>query len=210
LRALHCNMPFHAESPETNKQLMTIWNAACPEEPIESVGNARHWRQIGFQSDNPRTDVRAGRFALDQLYYLACKYPERLQHLRKQASDRELEYPLAITCFNLSHMAVVYFDLFEGETTSPVADASQAGRKQMQHFSHLCAASPHGARAILDELFCALVELCNETWKEMKVANNFNLMDFPKAMRKVFDAHEAFWAEPRAEVADLQRLSAHP
>lgn len=33
LRALHCNMPFHAESPETNKQLMTIWNAACPEDP---------------------------------------------------------------------------------------------------------------------------------------------------------------------------------
>lgn len=49
----------------------------------------------------------------------------RLFSLASQASDRELEYPLAITCFNLSHMAVVYFDLFEGETTSPVADASQ-------------------------------------------------------------------------------------
>lgn len=49
-------------------------------------GASACWVQ-GFQSDNPRTDVRAGRFALDQLYYLACKYPERLQHLRKQAKS---------------------------------------------------------------------------------------------------------------------------
>ena len=29
------------------------------------------WKQLGFQCSDPRKDVRTGRFALDQLHYLA-------------------------------------------------------------------------------------------------------------------------------------------
>mmetsp|Transcript_15514 Transcript_15514/g.44145 ORF Transcript_15514/g.44145 Transcript_15514/m.44145 type:complete len:264 (-) Transcript_15514:43-834(-) len=208
LRARHCNMPFNASSPETNWTLLAIWNSAFPEDPMEAADNGRRWRLLGFQSDNPRTDVRAGRFALDQLHYLASTYPERFRTLRKQAGEKELDYPLAISCFNLSHMAVVYFDLCESETVSPVAGASQAGRAQMQNFARLCARSPHGPRAVLDELFCALTSLFHDTWKNMRVGTNCTLMELPKALRVVFDANHAFWSEPRDQVAELQRLGA--
>jgi len=40
----------------------------------------------------------------------------------------------------------------------------------------------------------------------LRIEQNANLMDFPKAMQGVFKTHEAFWNAPRQQIADLQLL----
>mmetsp|Transcript_126804 Transcript_126804/g.406018 ORF Transcript_126804/g.406018 Transcript_126804/m.406018 type:complete len:121 (-) Transcript_126804:276-638(-) len=101
-------------------------NAATIATGQEHGHDLMSFRRLGFQSNTPRTDVRAGRFALDQLHYLAATYPEKLRQLVRQAE--ELDYPLAIGCFNLTHMVVVFFDLCNDVTVSPVAGASPANK----------------------------------------------------------------------------------
>lgn len=200
LRERHCNEPFDACSPEAEAQLQAIWAAAFPEEALPK------WKRLGFQGDAPRTDVRAGRFALDQLRHLAAVHPERLREFARQAL--ELDYPFAISCFNLSHMVVVYFDLSRRETVSPVSGVGPAGRAQLKNFARLCHASPQGPRAVLDELFCALVGLLHETWRAMVTEEHCNLMEFPRAIKSAFEANAAFWREARCEVAELRLLAA--
>mmetsp|Transcript_64101 Transcript_64101/g.164956 ORF Transcript_64101/g.164956 Transcript_64101/m.164956 type:complete len:255 (+) Transcript_64101:128-892(+) len=202
LRYDHCNAPFDARSSETERQLKDIWNTAYPEEAVEAVHDSKRWRCLGFQGDNPCTDVRSGRFVLDQLHYMVSTYPERTKELVRQAAD--LDYPFAISCFNVSHLLVVFFDLCNTETFSPVPLADRADAVQLKNFTALCRSSPHGPRGVLDELTCALVERLHETWKDMRVSQNCNLMDFPKAMRRIYDINATFWSTYRSEIAELR------
>lgn len=206
LRDHHCNEPFDPGSAETDKQLQTIWNSAYPKERIQNSENSPRWKRLGFQSSTPRTDVRAGRFALDQLHYLAATYPERLQQFAKEACDSG--YPFAVSCFNVSHLVVVYFDLCSVETRGPVPDALPATRTELKHFVRLCSRSPDGPRLVMDELFCALVARLHDIWNFMRKEEDCNLLQFPRALKALFQEHERFWANPRDSVKELHRIAA--
>eukprot|EP00747_Dinoflagellata_sp_TGD_P037294 gnl/TRDRNA2_/TRDRNA2_138985_c0_seq1.p1 gnl/TRDRNA2_/TRDRNA2_138985_c0~~gnl/TRDRNA2_/TRDRNA2_138985_c0_seq1.p1 ORF type:complete len:301 (-),score=37.44 gnl/TRDRNA2_/TRDRNA2_138985_c0_seq1:102-899(-) len=207
LRTHHCNTEFDAESQETKRILSELWAAVFPDDPMSEVQRDDRWKKLGFQSATPWTDVRSGRLALDQMHHFATKYPERMQQLVSQAET--LDYPLAITCFNMTHLVLVFFDLYNGETVSPVQGAEQATRMQLKHFASLCRLVPTsqgGCRGVLDELVVALVEKLHEIWKDMRASENVNLMDFPKAMRKVFDVHAHFWHSQHKELAELRDI----
>lgn len=201
-----CNEPFDADSADTNLLLVEIWNGAMPTEPIQAADKSDRWPRLGFQSSNPRTDVRTGRYALAQFHYFVTTYPDRARQLVRQAE--ELEYPLAVTCFNLTHMVVVFFDLYNSDTVSPVSGATQANLQQIKHFAGLCRDSRDPVRVVLNELVCALTELLHETWKHMRATDNVNLMDFPKAMRAVYEDHSSFWSQPRSEIAEFRFMLA--
>lgn len=202
LRDHHCNMLFERDSPEATELLVGIWNLLRPTERISSLSASAHWQELGFQSGGPQSDVRTGRFAPEQLHYLAYTYPNTARTLVKQAL--ELDYPFAISCFNVTHMLLVFFDLFNGETVSPVAGAAPADRAQMKHFASLCRRSPYGARGVLDELFCILVESLHEIWKDMRTTQNCNLMDFPRALEAVYRENARCWSRQQNELAELR------
>lgn len=205
LRDDHCNMPVVRDSVETDRLLQDIWNSAFPDEPILRALPSQNWKRLGFQGTDPRTDVRSGVFPLQQLHYLAVTYPKRMETFCRQA--KELDYFFAITCFNLSHMILVFFDLFNGHTVSSVAGAVPATRPQIINFARLCSRCRDGPVTVLNELFVALVELMHNTWKDMRASGNCNVMQhFYQAMSTVFDAHVDFWNEPRYELADLNDL----
>lgn len=198
LRDGPCNEAFDAESPDNDRLLVEIWNSAFPRELIQKADPSPRWPRLGFQSSNPRTDVRTGCFALKQLHYLFTKYPEKAQQLVRQAET--MEYPLAITCFNLTHMVIVFFDLYNSETISPVSGAVRADLFQLDNFAKLCVGQE---KIVVDELFCVLIEKLHLIWKDMRALENVNLMAFPKAMRKIFDVHAEFWTVPRTETAEF-------
>jgi len=199
LRDGPCNEPFDAQSPDTDRLLVEIWNSAFPAEPIVEADTSPRWPRLGFQSSNPRTDVRTGRFALLQLHYFFRTYPEKAQQVVLQS--KTTDFPLAICCFNLTHMVIVFFDLYNSQTVSPISGAAQADLWQLKNFASLCNGQ---AKVVLDELLCVLIEYLNLTWKDMCVKENANLMDFPKAMRKVYDAHAEFWSVPRRDISEFQ------
>jgi len=203
LREAHCNEPFDAQSTDTDRLLVEIWNIAFPSEPNQDSAPDKRWQRLGFQSSNPRTDVRTGRFALSQFHYFFEKYPQLAQKIVRQAE--EYDYSLAITSFNLTHLVVVFFDLYNSATVSPVGGGvEQANLDQIQNFASLLCKGQ--GKAVLDELNCVLIEKLHLIWKDMRATENANLMDFPKAMRKLFDAHSAFWSVPRSEIADFRSM----
>lgn len=223
LRERHCNIAFVPESDEAAQLLRRIWTAAFPDEavaPAELSGKrqsltacgqlrSESWKRLGFQSADPRTDVRTGRFVLDQFHYLAVMYPQSLQRLAKEAED--LEYFLAISCFNLTHMILVFFGLINVATVSPVPGAKPATRKQLLNFLGLCCRSPHSPATVLNELFVSLVERLNSTWRLMRATQQCNVMQhFQEALHGVFVANAACWDFPREAVDDFQIALAMP
>lgn len=199
-----CNTAFDVDA-STEKLFCDIWNAAFPDRVLTEVDKSDDWKRLGFQGKDPRTDVRTGRFVLDQLHYLAVEYPEKTRQFVKQAE--ELDYYFAITCFNLTHMLVVFFDLVNAATVSPVQGAVEADLDQLKHFAHLCSSSQGGALEVLNELFVVVVEKMHLTWKDMKVSQDCNVMQhFGKAMTSVYKAHAEFWDKPRHQTADLRLM----
>eukprot|EP00931_Biecheleriopsis_adriatica_P016902 TRINITY_DN12310_c0_g1_i3.p1 TRINITY_DN12310_c0_g1~~TRINITY_DN12310_c0_g1_i3.p1 ORF type:complete len:230 (+),score=50.05 TRINITY_DN12310_c0_g1_i3:101-790(+) len=202
LRSHHCNSPFQPGSAEVERMLREIWDAAFRGELLGDELRSESWKRLGFQSSDPRTDVRAGLFALEQLHYMAVMYPDRLRQLVTQAT--ELEYFFAISCFNLTHMLLVFFDLFDKAAVSPIAGASTANAEQLRNFSQLCTSSPYSALTVLNELFVALAQRLHKTWKSMRTSKDCNVMQhFHEALQSVFDANSTFWNQQHDDVADF-------
>eukprot|EP00930_Biecheleria_cincta_P050466 TRINITY_DN35639_c0_g1_i1.p1 TRINITY_DN35639_c0_g1~~TRINITY_DN35639_c0_g1_i1.p1 ORF type:complete len:268 (-),score=49.46 TRINITY_DN35639_c0_g1_i1:84-887(-) len=202
LRLHHCNIPFEPQSTEVESMLREIWAAAFCGDSLGHDLRSESWMRLGFQSSDPRTDVRAGLFALEQLHYMAVMYPEKLRQLVRQAAD--LEYFFAISCFNLTHMLLVFFDLFDRAAVSPVQGAEQASVEQLGNFSSLCSSSPYSAVTVLNELFVALSERLHKTWKNMRASKDCNVMQhFHEALQSVHETHSVFWNQPHDDVADF-------
>eukprot|EP00746_Dinoflagellata_sp_MGD_P072711 gnl/MRDRNA2_/MRDRNA2_29494_c0_seq1.p1 gnl/MRDRNA2_/MRDRNA2_29494_c0~~gnl/MRDRNA2_/MRDRNA2_29494_c0_seq1.p1 ORF type:complete len:431 (+),score=67.68 gnl/MRDRNA2_/MRDRNA2_29494_c0_seq1:114-1406(+) len=207
LKDRHCNQAFDPQNAKVWCQLREIWHAAFPDEAAEITDADARWRRLGFQSSSPCSDIRAGLFALDQLHYLACRYPALLQRLVTEALD--LEYPFACACFNVSQVIVLFFNLLSSPAMNPVPEAVQASSTHLKNFAYLCHTCPYGAVAVLHELFCALVERLNVTWKTMRADENCTVMNFPGALREVYVANAAFWRSRHVDIAEIRKLSNH-
>lgn len=207
LRDNHCNQAFDRESPEVWRRLREIFHVGFSGETTEVADSDARWRKLGFQSNNPCSDIRAGLFALDQLHYLASTYPALLQRLVAEASH--LGYPCACACFNVSQTIVLFFNLLSKPAMNPVPGAVQASCSHLKNFAHLCITCPDGEAVVLHELFCALVERLHETWKEMRTKENCSVMDFPRALKEVYVANAAFWLSCHADIAEIRELNNH-
>jgi len=208
LRNSYCNTAFDPTCATTERRLREIWNRAFPEEPIQSAVNGERWVKLGFQAATPCTDIRAGSLGLDQLYYFASKYPERLRRFAGEAQT--LGYPFACSCFNISHIIALFFDLYTTPAMNPVPGARVAGHRQLDNFARLCTFSPDSTHVVLDELFCALVERLHETWRIMRATEDCSMMDFPRALREVYDGNAAFWQHRHSDIADLDEILSRP
>jgi hypothetical protein len=136
-------------------------------------------------------------------------YPDRLQRLARDAE--ELQYFFALACFNLTHIILVFFDLVNAATVSPIAGARRASRREFLNFFGLCSRSPRSPATVLNELFVALLERLNATWKQMRATRECNVMQhFHEAMHMVFDANANFWNERRETDADFRMLAQFP
>jgi len=207
------------EAAEAGQQLVEIWNAAFPAEPLSSGEPGDHWHRLGFQSANPHSDVRGGRICLQQLHYLATQYPATLQKLALEAQDPY--YPFACACFNVTQLLVVFFHINSSPCASPVPGAPVANCKQLQNLIALCQATdttqlakqaklqPPG-RMVLNELFCALVQGLHCTWRGIGSEQAATLMDFPRTLLEVHTMHAAFWSQPVASLSNFMALKCRP
>lgn len=198
-----CNTPFCQDS-RTEQLLLDIWNVAFPVEPLDAMCKGDHWKRLGFQSADPFSDIRAGQLGPCQLHYFASNYPMQLQQLAREARDSG--YPFACSCFNISQIIALFFNLNEKPAMNPVAGARIASRRQLSNFARLCNVSSGSARTVLDELFCILVQKLHHTWKSMQATGECDIMDFSRALRKIHDSNAAFWKVGHSGLADLDDL----
>ena len=52
------------------------------------------WKEMGFQGDNARTDLRTGLFALQNMVYLAERYPADFRAMSQELATRVGELPV--------------------------------------------------------------------------------------------------------------------
>ena len=79
------------------------------------------WKDLGFQSKNPRTDFRGGgHLSLMCLMYFYDYYPREFEELASVTRDRqEVMWLTAISSINITHGLVIYLYLNDGEDTLP-------------------------------------------------------------------------------------------
>jgi len=99
------------EDDKLQELFLGIWNSAYPEEQITSFEVSDRWKRLGFQGKNPTTDIRTGAFPVEQLANFSRQHPKLFRDMITEADSKDFDYPFAITCFNVSHMLAIFFDL---------------------------------------------------------------------------------------------------
>eukprot|EP00929_Paragymnodinium_shiwhaense_P057263 TRINITY_DN28659_c0_g1_i1.p1 TRINITY_DN28659_c0_g1~~TRINITY_DN28659_c0_g1_i1.p1 ORF type:complete len:392 (+),score=31.87 TRINITY_DN28659_c0_g1_i1:91-1266(+) len=203
-----CNVEFEGSSREADMQLQAIWNAAGLGSRIDSVTDGAQWTRLGFRSYRPTWDICPTRFVLDQFLYLAVTYPHRLASLTKASGD--YDYPLAISSFTLTHILLVFFDLYDFEAASPLFDAPRADAVQLANFLGLARNTVGGCCRLLHELHCVLLEALSRSWQAgCDDGRSKNVRYLKGAFEDIFEANAAFWRRARtlAELSELRWCS---
>jgi hypothetical protein len=193
----------------TDEALLELWNTAFPTATISESDNDPRWLRLGFSSSIPSTDG-AGQVGLNQLQYLAANYPTRFKRLVRQSKD--LKYPFASSCFNVTRLVLAFFNLSDGD--SPLQGVDRASLWQMTNFLALYrSAQNEEGESVLDELFCALVDKVHMKWVELWVGPSHKSRDPTgrgnevRVLSAVFDANSKFWSEPRHDLNEVTEIS---
>lgn len=98
-------VPFgRTDETEANAQrvLVEVWRElGMGESAPARIGP--HWDQIGFQGQDPATDLRAaGSLALVQLLYYVQSFPDRAKASLKLSHDKKQDFPLSVVSVNFT------------------------------------------------------------------------------------------------------------
>lgn len=129
------SVTYDNEDPMHDRTLRRFFGAVrSPEEARGlAAGKDPRWKELGFQSEDPRTDFRGGGLlALQNMCYLAETYPDHVKQMLQEASGRQArdrggtgscsEYLFAAACVNISSMLVLLLGLNVVRGLSPVRD----------------------------------------------------------------------------------------
>jgi hypothetical protein len=164
------DVAYSGEDPIHERTLRRLFAAVRgPEEArgLPSGGDPR-WKDLGFQSDDPRTDFRGGGLlALQNMCHLAENYPDQIGEMLRESTNKRTEYLFAAACVNISCMVVLLLGLNTRHGLSPAkgmpCPANAIARKNFAKVLSSTAARSAGkvsTAEVLGELFaCAAMKL---------------------------------------------------
>ncbi|ONK77973.1 uncharacterized protein A4U43_C02F12870 [Asparagus officinalis] len=148
-------VPFDGSRLDHQDALKQLWRLAFPHRELPPL-KSELWKEMGWQGPDPSTDFRsAGFISLENLIFLAEKYPQSFQRLlHKQDGKRsEWEYPFAAAGVNVSFMLTQMLGLKSGTTFS------RTGAR----FIELLEAD----EMAFDNLYCVAFQLLDSKWVSM-------------------------------------------
>ncbi|CAK0808466.1 unnamed protein product [Prorocentrum cordatum] len=162
------------------------------------------WKRLGFQSSNPRTDLRTGILALDSLVYLVERYPQPAQRMVVEAASDEYDYPFAVASINVTQMLAKYLRLLTGLTQAQQREEAMIhDRRQLRAFAQLCVCAARMGWDAFGELYCAAMVRMHQTWKEMKTQRpELNVFSFAEVLEDVAAAVQEFFGTARLDSAE--------
>ena len=88
-----------------HEMVKTIYTFLTDDQNCPDVG--AHWQKIGFQQNDPKTDIRGGGM-LSILHVLdfQCQYPLTLKFLYTHSQIQNYQFPLIIKLFSFSAMCL--------------------------------------------------------------------------------------------------------
>lgn len=167
---------FDREDPTHERALRRFFAAVrSPSEArqvFESGVKDPRWKELGFQGDDPRTDIRGGGIlAVQNMCYLAEVYPEETKRMLEEASSGSGEYLFAAACVNVSAMLVLLLGLNTSPGQSPAksmpAPVNAMARKNFARILFMEGAREGGPEGVLGELFSSSVIKLHAEWVDL-------------------------------------------
>lgn len=131
----YLDRPFEASDPDSNALLASVWRNAYPGTPVPADSDAQ-WTRLGFQSSNPRTDIRTGVHSLEALEYVSRRYTAEFRRMVAEASDPATEYPFAASCVSIAFSVLIFFKLNRKTAVNPSGTPS-GNKLAMKQFVRL-------------------------------------------------------------------------
>mmetsp|Transcript_20775 Transcript_20775/g.37835 ORF Transcript_20775/g.37835 Transcript_20775/m.37835 type:complete len:402 (+) Transcript_20775:133-1338(+) len=167
-----------------------------PQPPLNST--SPRWKQCGFQSNDPRTDFRTGRLAIEALVYFAETYPMAATQMILEAQSTGIDYPFAVASINVTQLLLRYLGLLHEEKRgAPVS--------VVRRFARLLASSDVD---VFGELHAAAVTRLHRAWQALRWADpQINIMSFGTAMDDTLNAVQTFLCNtPLLSASELRNL----
>ena len=184
--------PYDSTNPDHEMLLSSIWRNTFPGEALPGTVDSK-WTRLGFQSSNPRTDIRTGVHSLEAMEYMSRTYTEEFRKIVHEASDPETEYPFAASCVSIAFSLVVFFKLNARTSVNPSGSAS-GNRWAIKQFIRLSMTN----KDCFNELFSMVTMRVHREWMK-QASGEFDIHYFSVAIGKGMDALAALFNNRRVD-----------
>jgi len=191
------SVSYDAEEPTHERELKRFFAAVRSPAEARSLPSGRdaRWKELGFQTDDPRTDFRGGGFlSLQSMTWLAEAYPDQTERVLRESASKTSEYLFAAACINIAMMIVLLLGLNSRPSMSPVRSMpSPANPFVRKRFAAVLCARLQGspdsestraaAMDVLGELFASTVFKLHAEWRAVCARKpGATLLDFGEAL----------------------------
>jgi len=155
---------FDKELPEHVTLLRRLWDASnlgVSDDSQDAEGipfelQTNRWKDLGFQRNDPVSDLRAtGLLGLQNLVYFAEEHPTIFLHMaRDQQQSSEMEYPFATASINITYLMIQLLGLRKPRPWFPTMDTHP-----LLFFN----------RRAWEELYTIIFRLFDQKWNQMLV-----------------------------------------
>lgn len=201
---LYMEEPFIDSNPDHEMLLTKIWTNAFPQEVLPAAIDIK-WTNLGFQSSNPRTDIRTGVHSLLSMEYMSRTYPLEFRRIVSEAHDPNSEYPFAASCVSISFSLLIFFKLNTKTSVNPSGCASGT-RYALKQFIRLSMSFPN----LFDEIFSRVTMSVHKHWmNQLSVTekSRFDIHYFGVALTKGLEGMTYLFNEKRIKhLADLKNI----
>lgn len=196
----YMDRPFDIGNSDHVSLFKSVWRNTFPDTEVPGDVDPR-WTKLGFQSSNPRTDIRTGVHSLESLEYLSRNHTADFRRMVIEASDPETEYPFAASCINLTFALVIFFKLNTRPAVNPTGSAS-GSRNAVKQFVRMSILD----RNFFDEVLCVLVKRVHTEWMRQP-PGHFDIHYFAIALSLGMAAvAELFNNKRLRDVSDLTQI----
>ena len=219
--ALRCRFEWDVHAHERAGR--ALWSALKPGARWEGR-QGKHWKELGFQGEDPATDFRGGgMLALASLVHFAERYPRTSRRMVAEAASPQHWHPFACTAINVTAVLIGLLrarcldrELLHGAGTGGSGNGSGDGDGGGSDGSwcdidgHGDGAAVHPAICRFHELFCTCLLRLHTRW--VRTANKRDIMCFPPVLSafkaqlvRELDAGDGQLAPRSAEEQDALR-----
>jgi hypothetical protein len=196
----YMDRPFDPTNADHVTLFKSVWRNTFPDTEVPGEVDVR-WTKLGFQSSNPRSDIRTGLHSLESFEYLSRQHTTEFRRMVIEASDPETEYPFAASCISLSFSLIIFFKLNTKTAVNPVGSAS-GSKNAVKQFVRMCILD----RDFFDEVLCVLVKRVHNEWMRQP-AGQFDIHHFAVALSIGMNAvAELFNHKRLRDASDLSQI----
>lgn len=195
----HLDEPFESRNPDHEILLEKLWRNTFSNDSMPEPVDPR-WTKLGFQSANPRTDIRTGVHSLRSMEYMSRVYPAEFRRIVDESSHRSTEYPFAASCVSIAFAVVIFFRLNRRTSVNP--SGTQSGNQlALKQFVRLSMDN----RDTVHEIFCHITIRVHQEWMKQS-PGSFDIHHFATALSIGTEAMKDLFSKKRIRDWDDLRV----